>query len=384
MSIHSIAANTVPAALRGAVPQFQPTMGAQPKNNPAYRADSASFGDMAPQFRIYSPIIEAQKNENWRITDYYPFSEVSAEEISSMLSEISQEIRDADFTGKTNIEKYDWIENKYVERFGKDFMLAYSLQLEGMSEESKALCSIGAHFKSSVAAQFRGSPVTPQQVNRERLYGGMSVTEIQNTIREKYPMRLTNRDFMLLMEEMDSVGVCGKMAGALNNYVHITSVGFDKNGALLKEATDYDKWISKLNKPADLAILFGDYNIDRAGILSSRAYGRDELEFLVNALGATLRRDGFLEPCIYELWNVELEWDVEYHVPDLEEEYLSDLDKHLNNLARIREVSNEEHEKKRVKAYYEDNALTPPRKAGNSRRVNNSEIKRTHGIQSGG
>ena len=108
MNINNIVVNNLPAALRAAAPQFHTLAGSQ-STNPAFRPDSVSFGNTLSQFQIYSATPKAPEKSNWCITDHYPASVNSSEDLWPMIFDVNQKIKDADFTGMTNPEVYSWI-----------------------------------------------------------------------------------------------------------------------------------------------------------------------------------------------------------------------------------------------------------------------------------
>jgi hypothetical protein len=58
------------------------------------------------------------------IRSYYT---MPPEDVKPLARELSEELHNTDFSGKTGVEVYEYIESKYKEVFGEDFMIAHSL-----------------------------------------------------------------------------------------------------------------------------------------------------------------------------------------------------------------------------------------------------------------
>ena len=109
----------------------------------------------------------------------------------------------------TDIEKYNCIEDMFIGAFGEDFHMAQALGLS-QSEYSKILSRFQNQVRLQVGAQYGDSEAAwdaVKAVNFQRLYGGMSVNDVREAIRAKYPDKLSNREFLLILEELDSVGI---------------------------------------------------------------------------------------------------------------------------------------------------------------------------------
>lgn len=328
VNINEIAANQAQIVKRTTAPQFTPVAAAQSTNS-VFNRDRLEMGSVASPYQLYTPWHAARAGfENWNLSDHYP---VPPEEVSRLISDITQTIKDANLSHLSNTEQYEWIENKYAETFGKDFMMAYSLELGNGCSDAAAYRSIGMNFYDTVSSHFGQDSY--QAINRERLYSGMSLSEVQNAIRAKYPSnhRLTNRDLLLMVEELHAVGASGIMRGFMSNYSMEAAAEFNADGSQTEESYQRpdSKWTKMLENRADLSILNGFYNMAEMAI--GPGMGSETRDFLVNVLGATLTREGLLEPSFVELVHV-LEVKVAYgSTPDLLEIFLEDLDRRLRS-----------------------------------------------------
>ena len=309
--------------------QYQPVLSAQAAD-PTFKRDTLTLGSVAPQYQIYN--IFGVKQANWSINDHYT---IKPEDVAALLQDVRQTVDKADLSRMSKTERYEWIEAQYVKAFGKDFMMAYSLELDGTSGGSE-YWQIGASFTRSLSIQV-GDLTTVQAVNRERLYSGMTTMQIMDTIRSKYPQSLTNRDLMLLVEEMHAVGLSGRDGGSvrfcMSDYVFEATVEFDKNGNPTKESMlNYkNNWVRTLDNRADLSILFGMYNIRELSMGNSKM-GVEARNFLIYALGATPTSRGLLEPSYVMIVNEKA--DPIFGMPDLIEIFRQDLERHDKELGK--------------------------------------------------
>ena len=200
--------------------------------------------------------------EPFNINDYYTIPE---DEVWNRSLALNQRIRDNDLSHMSDVEAYAWIEKQYIEEFGENFMLAYILDMpQGMTKYS----IIGSSFYSALTEQFGLNGVnfgslTINNINRERLYGDISDDEIHDIIRAKYPETLSYRDFLLMYDEMRSVGLFNKEAEkwlqpGRNGYgthclkMTITSLAYNNPN---------EPWETYINKPINTSRLFGWYNM---------------------------------------------------------------------------------------------------------------------------
>jgi len=142
------------------------------------------------------PVIKTQESAaSSYVSQYYPIPE---DEVIQALSNVRHIINNANMSEKSDAEKYSFIENKFIDAFGNDFLIARNLSLP-----STMFYLIGIEFSDTLNRHIEN----PEQVNRERLYGDKSSDAVQDTIRSKYPSDLTNRDMFLMVNEMRNSGV---------------------------------------------------------------------------------------------------------------------------------------------------------------------------------
>ena len=328
-------------------PQYRPIDPARPADT-VFRADSLTIGNIASPYETYSAEKPAtSKNEPWCISNCYPMSQY---EVLPKIREVRQEIGNADFKGMSDFEIYDWIENKYAEAFGKDFMMAYNLGVSDPIDQPSSettgfnFVGIGSSFLGALHKQFGDAasglrPAYPE-INRARLYGDMSDTEIKDAIRAKYPpnAHMTNRDLQLMSGELSSVGLISSRVP-----IGFFATTFDSNGQMIDILDGYGqgRLMAKiLDEPVDFSLIFGLLNnYTRLG--RNEPFETELRDFYVKYLGATIGPDGLLYPDYFSsrrlnTGNIEL--------PDLEEEFLKTLEKHEQRLNESKDQYNPESE----------------------------------------
>ena len=220
--------------------------------NPAFRRDSVNLGNAASRFQLYTST--PAPRERWCISNYFTMSPAEA---SSERRRIWQELDNTDFSGMTNLEIYEFIENKFIETFGENFMMAQNLGVPdpiGIKDpcfSGLAFTSVGGSFRSAVNRHIVGSNVT--DVTRQRLFGDKSDAEIKATVRANYPERLTNRDLRLMLSELESVGLRIMTGSYFNEIVSGGVIG------LCGEIAAH-RWVQVLDKPVDFDLLFASLN----------------------------------------------------------------------------------------------------------------------------
>ena len=238
------------------------------------------------------------KNENWCISDHY---QISQYDVWPKIREVQQEIDIADFRGMSDIEIYDWIEKKFDEAFGENFQMAYRLQVsdpvwDPASETSgHNFVYIGSVFYDCVHKQFgddsKGWARFPA-VNRARLYGDMSDTEIMDAFRVKYPPteRMTLRDYRLMRSELWNVGI--EVGG---DYVADIATMLNWEGKMDRmDGYSIGKLgASLLDTPLDVSLLFGSLN-DYIKLGRNESFESEYRDFYVKYLGAKLSQGGLL------------------------------------------------------------------------------------------
>jgi len=259
MNINYISANNISLATRAYANQYQPVIGNKSPNNPVYMRDSVILGNLPSPYNTYSATPATLNTPNWSINDYYL---LAPEEVSPRLQELVNEIESADLSGMTNVEKYDWIENKFVEAFGEDFRMAHALALWG-----SGYTSILPVFDNQVRLQVGGWEAA-KRVNFERLYSGMNTNEVRNMIREKYPQNLTNRDFLLMFNEMDNVGVADQGVYVMR-YQYVQNLVIEYKTEYADGKYPYwnmettNKWAGMLDNPVSMPVLLEQFNSPR-------------------------------------------------------------------------------------------------------------------------
>jgi hypothetical protein len=228
------------------------------------------------------------------IDKYYTISEA---EVVHEIRKIRHVINNADLSGKTDVEKYDWIENKFIDTFGKDFMMARNLSMP-----NSMFYMIGIEFNDTLGRHMEN----PEQVNRQRLFGDASTEEIQRIISAKYPDELTNRDLIMKVNEMRSAGVLDSNSirslgeggvqrlmdtlRLLQNYVRFADMRRGGTvGPISLEERDR-LWAEMLDNRANLKDVQFLHNLFKhRGIHTEK----DAIQFLVDFTGGELDANGF-------------------------------------------------------------------------------------------
>jgi hypothetical protein len=285
---------------------------------------------------------EAPEKEKWDISDHY---KVAPGDVAKILYNISEEVRNADFSGMTDVDVYNWIENKYIDAFGEDFMMAHSLRVLDNALGTWNYSLIGTSFQMTVGGQFGGD--ASLNINRQRQYGDLSVREVQDAIRAKYPKKMTNRELFLMLSEMEAVGVDCNVA-AKSSYIAatVTPISDRISGKdTMLTGTEYQKrWKDALDNPANLSILFGSYNIAEKSA-SGNKMGPEVKELLMRLFGGIDRGDGLFVSSYYDeyyQWQMSDDGRADSHTantqpPDLLDSFLEMLEKHDKTLEEIRD-----------------------------------------------
>jgi len=267
--------------LADTINETAPTAQAQ-NNNTAIAMDSVP------------PVIKTQGTaEPSYVSKYYPIPE---DEVVSKIVEVRHIINNENMATKTDIEKYDFIENKFIDAFGKDFMIARDLNLP-----TSMFYMIGVEFNSTLGKHIEN----PEQTNRIRLHGNASTENIQEKIRESYPPELTNRDLFNMVGQMRSEGVLDTAtvrspnAGSkpvmdtlafLKNYARYLTMPKNNRHQVLSMQERDASWASMLDKPVNTYDLPRTYNVwvERGRV----AVGADAAPFMVKFMGEELGADG--------------------------------------------------------------------------------------------
>lgn len=272
-------------------------------------------------------------------------SKIPFKGIMPALQALMQEIEDTDLGTMTEIEKFDWIEGKFIKTFGADFLTPHALDVYSTLSGPCPYRQIGDAFYSALGSKLEQTPgqYAPYKVNRQRLYPGMSDIEIQDTIRAGYPVTLTNKDLFLMLHEMRAVGADGIEAG--EEYIAaVMYPRFDEDNPPGKPGTEdwNNRWQVAINKRADIDVLAGLWNIKETNMTprEKSMYGAEHLkekEFLIRVLGAVTGDNGLFESAYFEAYLESFkEYDLEkptFQTPDLISELLNTLDEHDDELA---------------------------------------------------
>jgi len=326
MTFSNIAVNKATPANSTFAPQLQSSIRPSQQTNPVFRPDSLSLGNVESPYQTYSANPAASKQEPWCISDHY---KITQEEILPAVQAIMQEIADADFSGMTDIEIYTWIETHYINTFGEDFMIANSLRAISPNTNTGVLGyeEVGKTFTSALFRHF-GNMADLGSINRQRLYGDMSIGDIQESIREKYPENLTNKQLFLLLSELRAVGVDGGIDGMKQNYTNEVIFGVGVNSIAMTADEYRHLHIEMLNKPTSLPIIFGIYNLGT--YRGSQIQAPMAKDLLIRLFGAVELENGLLQSDWYDEYHLRdnTQLKINFKPIDLESEFIQSLDEH--------------------------------------------------------
>jgi len=144
-----------------------------------------------------TPVFES----NQKRTVVSDFSDTQAK-----LDDISEAIKNTDYSGMTNAEIYADIENRYVDAFD-DFHITMAIAT------CKEHIMIHDQFLNDIHSNNAGRAGSAL-INEARGYSGMSYDEIENTIKEKYVGKTGFIDQLNLFGELFATGVLANKFGA--------------------------------------------------------------------------------------------------------------------------------------------------------------------------
>jgi len=279
--------------------------------------------------------------EKFSIQDHYS---MPPEDVKPILTQLQEEILKTDFSGMTNKEIYELIENKFIEAFGEDFMMGFNLlQIvpdSGMYNDPNREISnyeyidIGRTFNDLVGGKVGHDEMF--SINRERLYGNMSYGEIIDTIIAKHPQRLTNRDLALITAEMRSIGINDDIG--FDRYVEelLWKSGAQTTKGTAPDWNDFEKrWNSLLNNPANVQQMA--YMQNKTLKDSPRNPYVQRTREVLEKLGAELGPNGyFLNPDGTPFVDLDVEIGT-IDSDELTDEYLKALERHDKSLYESRE-----------------------------------------------
>jgi hypothetical protein len=253
----------------------------------------ASTVEVTPTNPVNTAPVPASTGVSY-VNKYYSISET---EVVHEIRKIRHVINNADLSGKTDTEKYDWIENRFIDAFGKDFMMARNLSMP-----SSMFYMIGIEFNATLGRHMDN----PEQVNRQRLFGDASAEEIQRKISAKYSDELTNRDLILKVNEMRNAGVLDSESirsmsdsgikrlmdtlRLLQNYVRFADMRKGGTvGPISLEERDR-LWSEILDNRANLKDVQFLHNLFKHRGINTES---DAVQFLINFTGGVLDANGF-------------------------------------------------------------------------------------------
>ena len=374
----NISNNTVQSSLfsasRRAARQLQPTSNQQ-LTNPIFSKNAFILGEKSPcqaytvssanigssrdnilnsisQARVLAsafttePLAKTKATEPFSIRDYY---NVSPNEVVTILSQLREEVNNADYSGMSTAETYERIENRFKETFGEDFMTGYNLLLlvpgnnndinEVRPVTNYEYVNIGIAFNNILTGKIGWEERT--MIHRTNQYGDMNDGEILDTIIAKYPQPLTNRDLALITSELHACGI-NPDNSCFGVYVEELVAGanekaWDDNWPSWEEFEQ--RWNALLNERADIQHMAYLHN-------KNISYPRNEphhLPFIAQTtkilekLGAKLGLDGLFlqsENRVYSDINARL---TNRNEPDdLIDELLENLERHDKTLRESR------------------------------------------------
>jgi len=337
MNINQVTANDAALTVNKAAKQYKPVYGTLSTNS-VFRSDSLSLGNVDSPYQTYSTnnIASAysatpatRANQPFNISNYYT---MPPKEASQMLRLLQEEIFNTDFSDMSGLETYEYIESKYIEAFGKDFLVGSHLlgpvyvSGSNLSEADKentnyAYVRIGQDFYAAVyyhTLKDRISEGSFFDINRKRLYGDMSNGEIMDAVKAKYPQPLNNRSLALIEGDLYSIGITSIGVGAYAAAL-ILRPGEDGTYDTVPPWTVLEeRWTKLLDDPADLQLLCAVNN----ELLSDAPDNPWFLQIrdLIAKLGATIGSDGLLQY-------------------DATDSFLDALERHDKNLRDMRELT---------------------------------------------
>ena len=386
MNINNIAHGNVFNAHRSNPHQFSSTSNQQFAN--VFRRDILSLGNTSSPFQTYSasPPVDnmsardnilgaiaqtrtgaasvfsaasaVRTNEPFSIRNYY---DMPPEEVQPMLKQLEDEIFSADYSGMSGVDVYNFIENKFIEAFGEDFMMGFNLLRvvpgNNMFNNPDRVMSnyeyvdIGHSFRDMVSGMVGYGEML--NINRTRLFGDMSDSDIVDAIIAKYPQSKTNRCLAMIEGELLSVGIDSFSVVRLVDKLVIGSNEFpwDDNYPCWTEFEE--RWNRLLDGRADVQRFAALHNGDlieartNPGVVQNVMRTKD----ILLKLGAVLGPDGlFIDPD--EDKSIELNVEIG-GTGDLIDDFLNDLERHDNRLRESRELREKSYESKEAGKAYE-------------------------------
>ncbi|MCL2663804.1 MAG: hypothetical protein FWE83_10850, partial [Oscillospiraceae bacterium] len=306
----------------------------------------------------FTPALPGRQNEPFNIRNHYT---MPPEEVRPLLKQLEDEFNTVDFFGMSGVGVYNFIENRFIEAFGEDFMMGFNLLMvvpgNNMFNNPDRVMSnyeyvdIGHSFRDMVSGVVGYGEML--NINRTRLFGDMSNGDITDAVIAKYPQAKTNRHLALIESELRSVGIDSFSVGRLVDKFVIGSneLPWDDNYPCWTEFEE--RWNKLLDGRADVQRLAALHNEDLIEAKSNPRIVQNVMRTkdLLLKLGAVLGPDGlFIDPD--EDKSIELNVEIS-GTGDLIDDFLKDLKRHDNRLRETRELREKSYESKEAGKAYE-------------------------------
>jgi len=231
----------------------------------AFAGENNIHGITSASSRFVQPamahVMQSRVAEPFNIRDYYP--PLTAREIHEQIQYAQWKfLENTDFSGMSDVERIEKIENWFIETFGENFDKAYRLNVwsdEFWNEHrsrgiiippgERDFFHIGCMFRWIRSSVLGTDNARIYEANRKRLFGDKSNEEIKQVIMDRFSPPLTYRDLTMMHSEMKEVGLFklqpyfgGRVKhGAFHSICHIAGY-YDLNGI---------SWASVLNRPVN-------------------------------------------------------------------------------------------------------------------------------------
>ena len=117
VNINQLTAYNALQAIGTTAKQYKPASGVQ-TTNPVFKPDFTSLENVESPYQTYAAPSAPAAKEVWRIEDYYKVVESN---VHATLEAVYRDIEEADFSGMSDVEIYEYIENLFIEAFGEDY-----------------------------------------------------------------------------------------------------------------------------------------------------------------------------------------------------------------------------------------------------------------------
>ncbi|MCL2223202.1 MAG: hypothetical protein FWB92_12890 [Oscillospiraceae bacterium] len=216
-------------------------------------------------------VVQSRVAEPFNIHDYYP--PLTMREIHEELMYAQWKfLKNTDFSGMSDVERIEKIENWFIETFGENFDKAYRLNIRtdeflaatranGLArpEGQREFRDIGSMFRWIRNNALGTDNERVYAANRERLFGDKSNEEIKQAIMDRFSPPLTYLDVATMHSEMKEVGL---FHGEFQPYFggRVRHGAFHLIGQI---ASHYgtDNWQATLNRPVNWQNVIDGENI---------------------------------------------------------------------------------------------------------------------------